>query len=179
MDHRRPQPWSAGPALKINSPAPWEGVQAFSGFLSCIVQPTASPLGETKPHRAPHKMYAHPHSSPGLREDGPHLIILAPIPADLGEPWERFFMCLGVLVHRKNKMGSEETKCIHWLWRRWRRGLDHVSGAGGHTADNVRKALLVYETNLLTTRVCKNICGPGLGDSLQGGEVRGQLNPEI
>lgn len=49
----------------------------------------------------------------------------------------------------------------------------------GHIADIVRKHLLVYETNLLTTRVCKNICGPGLGDSLQGGEVRGQLNPEI
>lgn len=87
-------------------------------------------------------------------------------------------MCLGVLMHRKNKMGSEETKCVHWLWRRWRRGLDHVSGMGTHSGQR-KGALLVYETNLLTTRVCKNICGPGLGGSLQGGEVRGQLNPEI
>lgn len=39
--------------------------------------------------------------------------------------------------------------------------------------------MLVYKTSLLTTRVCKDICGPGLKDSLQGGEVRGQLNPEI
>lgn len=49
----------------------------------------------------------------------------------------------------------------------------------GHISRQREEAPLVYKTNLLTTRVCKNICGPGLKDSLQGGEVRGQLNPEI
>lgn len=54
------------------------GLQGPLRVLSFTVQPAVSPLGETKPQWPPHKMYAYSHSTPGLRDDGPPLSILAP-----------------------------------------------------------------------------------------------------
>lgn len=85
---------------------------------------------------------------------------------------------------------SSCTGRTRWIQRRQNALIGYGGGGGGGfrprqwwalgtQSRQCKEALLVYETNLLTTRVCKNICGPGLGDPLQGGEVRGQLNPEI
>lgn len=131
VDHKWPRPWSAGPTLKVNTPAcpaTQEGLQALSGVLPCTIQPATSPLGETKPRWPPHKKYVYSHGTPGLRDDGPPLSILAPKPAgpfrstrDLNWSQGKALSVSGIPRVQKNKAGPDGTKCINWLWRRWRR----------------------------------------------------------
>lgn len=81
---------ASGLSLKINSygcPAPWRGYRPSQGFYPALNSQLPLLLWVRQSHighlaRAPRKTYAHPHSSPALRQDG--LCLSTPAPISVG-----------------------------------------------------------------------------------------------